>query len=187
MTSNCDVTKSEHQIQIMTTICHLMDPPHKNFLRVPLLVFTTLYSLHCIEQNVYVSDPPLSAVVSDHGRHWKDFFQGQANSGFSRGSQNDFCRVGKMAKFRFNHLKLRKQPIFAKSLLGKCQISKFGAIPLPLSDAHAFDSSFLKTFWRCLWLNDANHHEITHIKCNVVHYVYLDDFRLQTSPHFHFW
>jgi len=41
----------------------------------------------------------------------KDFFQGRASSGFSRGSQEDFCSRGpKVAKFRFNHSKLRKQP-----------------------------------------------------------------------------
>jgi len=37
MTSNCDVTKSAHQIQ-MTTICHWMKTPHENFLRTPLKV-----------------------------------------------------------------------------------------------------------------------------------------------------
>ena len=36
MTSNCNITNSAHQIQ-MTTICHWMKPPHKNFLRTPLL------------------------------------------------------------------------------------------------------------------------------------------------------
>jgi len=30
----CDVTNSEHQIQ-MTTICHWMKPPHENFLHTP--------------------------------------------------------------------------------------------------------------------------------------------------------
>ena len=35
MTSNCDVTKSAHQIQ-MTTIWPLTQTPHENFLRTPL-------------------------------------------------------------------------------------------------------------------------------------------------------
>jgi len=35
MTSNCDVTKSAHQMQ-MTTICHRMKRPHENFQRTPL-------------------------------------------------------------------------------------------------------------------------------------------------------
>ena len=39
MTSNCHVTKSEHQIQ-MTTICHWITPPHENFLRTPLPLTT---------------------------------------------------------------------------------------------------------------------------------------------------
>jgi len=30
MTSNCDLTNSAHQMQ-MTTICHWMKPPMKNF------------------------------------------------------------------------------------------------------------------------------------------------------------
>jgi len=29
-----------------------------------------------------------------------------------------------MVKFRFSHSKLRKQHLFAKNLIGKCQISK---------------------------------------------------------------
>jgi len=37
MTSNCDVTKTEHQKQ-MSTVCHRMKPPHENFLRTPLLL-----------------------------------------------------------------------------------------------------------------------------------------------------
>ena len=35
MTSNCDVTNGEHQIQ-MTTIWPWIKPPHENFLRTPL-------------------------------------------------------------------------------------------------------------------------------------------------------
>jgi len=35
MTSYCDVTNSEHQIQ-MTTIWPWTKPPHENFLRTPL-------------------------------------------------------------------------------------------------------------------------------------------------------
>jgi len=41
-----------------------------------------------------------------------------------------------MVKFHFSHPKLRKQPFFAKHLIGKCQISKFRGVrilfaPLP--------------------------------------------------------
>jgi len=39
MTSNCDVTKSAHQIQ-MTTMC-LNETPHENFLRTPLDMLTS--------------------------------------------------------------------------------------------------------------------------------------------------
>ena len=49
-------------------------------------------------------------------------------------------------KFQFNHLKLRKQPFFAKNLIEKCQISKSREAPRPSkphpSDVHV-DSSII--------------------------------------------
>jgi len=51
MTSNCDVTKSAHQIQ-MTTICHWMKNPHEIFLRTPLVVVNAL-SVHTLDSNLW--------------------------------------------------------------------------------------------------------------------------------------
>jgi len=51
----------------------------------------------------------------------------------------------KLAKFHFTHLKLRKQSFFAKSLMGKCQISKSkGGKPLPTS-------MLVFGFFWCFW------------------------------------
>jgi len=52
---------------------------------------------------------------------------------FSRGNHKDFSRGEKVAKFRFNHSKIRKQPFVAKMLIRKFQISKSRS---PLSNAH---------------------------------------------------
>jgi len=66
------------------------------------------------------------------------FFQGVVNGGFSRGSQKVFCNGGaKVAKFHFNHSIGKK--LFAKILMGKCQISKSRvekSPPVSPSDAH---------------------------------------------------
>ena len=52
----------------------------------------------------------------------KVFFQGVANSGFSRGGQNDFCR-GKSGEISILPTPGTTQSL-AKTLMGKCQISK---------------------------------------------------------------
>jgi len=54
-------------------------------------------------------------------------------------------------KLHFSLLKLRKQPFYAKNVIGKCQISKSRVAKPPPSDAHA-PSSYahaLKSHVRC--------------------------------------
>ena len=46
MTPNCDVTNSAHQIQI-AIIWHWMNPPHENFMRMPLARLNALQSAKC--------------------------------------------------------------------------------------------------------------------------------------------
>jgi len=54
-------------------------------------------------------------------------------SGFSQVYPKIFFQGGKVGKIHFTHSKLRKQPFFAKKLIGKCHISKpkGGIAPLP--------------------------------------------------------
>jgi len=47
-------------------------------------------------------------------------FSRGANNGFSSGSRKDFSRGAKVVTLDFAHLKLRKQSLFAKNLIGKC-------------------------------------------------------------------
>ena len=54
---------------------------------------------------------------------WASEGQGGGNSVFSQGSQKDISR-GKVVKFHFTRSKLRRQPFFAKNVIGKCQLSK---------------------------------------------------------------
>jgi len=53
----------------------------------------------------------------------KDLFQGGANSGFSRGGQNDFCSGDKSGEISILPTPGTTQSL-AKTLMGKCQISK---------------------------------------------------------------
>ena len=76
----------------------------------------------------------------------RSFSRGGGNGGFSRGSQKDFCRWGpKVAKFYFNHWKLRRKSFFAKNLIGNLWNFKIqGSLDPPLSptsDANAWDTN----------------------------------------------
>jgi len=66
---------------------------------------------------------------------------------FSRRSPKYFSRGGpKVAKFDFTHSKLRKQPFFAKNLIGKCQIlNSRGGLAPPATPSDALDTNYIVT------------------------------------------
>jgi len=78
------------------------------------------------DQNVPENICKATSAGYTHARR-KDFFQGGPTVDFSRRNQKSFFPGGvKALKFYFfsgNFWKLRKQPLFAKSATGKCQIS----------------------------------------------------------------
>jgi len=61
---------------------------------------------------------------------------------FTSGSINDFSEGAKSGEISIYPLETKKMTLFAKHLLGKCQISKSGgcSAPWPPSDAHGSSS-----------------------------------------------
>ena len=143
----------QHQ-KMCTEVTHCAPDGQKN-ISCAALMFNALLRLRCIPWcQSHLSSRMLEQGFQtfsvheplQHFNRWactpkhegqKDFFQGGANSAFSRGGPKYFCRGSKCGKIWFSPLQIKKTPFYQKIWWENVKFQNAGAALAPPFDAHA--------------------------------------------------